>query len=298
MSNRSAMTGTDALAVLRLVGECEELWADPQAWQKHLLDGAVGLVGGKTGLWFEADPHPDEVYDLMDSGWSVSERRHFQAAWAARTMDFHPAAKAMVRSFRGRHAVTRERREHVACRDWYRHPAFEKFIRPADNDDYLTSTARRRDRRESVMLVVNRRPDDRRFTRRDHRVLHLLGTAVAERVGVRLATRRHRCLEGLSVRRRTVLARLLAGDAEKQAAAALGIGQSTVHDHVKALHRHFGVQSRAELLAYFIARRPEPRAQPRTRARGGRRDPSPGSPPEASDRRAGSSQAVPAAPPP
>ena len=274
MPNRSAMTGTEALGVLRLVGECEELWADPQGWQKHLLDGAVDLVGGKTGLWFEADPHPDEVFDLLDSGWDPAERRHFQAAWAGRALDFHPGSEAMVRSFRGRDAVTRERREHVECCDWYRHPAYEAYIRPADNDDYLTTTVRRRDRCESVMLVVNRCPDDRRFTLRDRGVMHLLGTAITERVGFRLATRRHRCLEGLSSRRRAVLARLLEGDAEKQAAAALGIGQSTVHDHVKALHRHFGVQSRGELLAYFIARRPEPRDPPGAAADpGSRRSP-------------------------
>lgn len=261
------MNASEALAVLRLVGECEELWADPQGWQRHLLEGAVALVGGKTGLWFEADPHPDEVFDLLDSGWNQGERQHFQAAWAARALDFHPAAGAMIRAFRGRDAVTRERREHVACRDWYRHPAYERFVKPAGNDDYLSTTVRRRDRQESAIVVVNRAPGDRRFTGRDHAVLHLLGTAIAERVGVRLATRRHRCLEGLSSRRRGVLSRLLAGDAEKQAAAALGIRPGTVHDHVKALHRHFGVRSRGELLAYFVERRPRPRnaADPGTR---------------------------------
>ena len=59
---------------------------------------------------------------------------------------------------------------------------------------------------------------------------------------------------GLTDRARQVLDALLDGDGEKQAAARLGITRSTVHGHAKRLYRHFGVCSRAELLAYFLRR--------------------------------------------
>jgi DNA-binding NarL/FixJ family response regulator len=59
-------------------------------------------------------------------------------------------------------------------------------------------------------------------------------------------------LAELSPRQRQTLHRLLAGDSEKQAASYLHLKPSTVHDYVKALHRHFDVNSRAELLAKFI----------------------------------------------
>jgi DNA-binding NarL/FixJ family response regulator len=59
---------------------------------------------------------------------------------------------------------------------------------------------------------------------------------------------------GLPPRSLEVLDTLLDGDAEKQVALRLGIGRDTVHDHVKLLYRHFGVCSRAELLAYFLRR--------------------------------------------
>ncbi len=49
-----------------------------------------------------------------------------------------------------------------------------------------------------------------------------------------------------------IMDRLLAGDGEKQVAAALGISQHTVHDHVKRLYKRFGVCSRSELLARFV----------------------------------------------
>ena len=66
---------------------------------------------------------------------------------------------------------------------------------------------------------------------------------------------------GLPPRLRQVLDCLLAGDTERQAALALGLRPATVHDHVKRLYRHFGVNSRPELLAYFLRRRQPPAAE-------------------------------------
>ena len=54
-------------------------------------------------------------------------------------------------------------------------------------------------------------------------------------------------------RSRQVLHRLIAGDAEKQVAEALGIQASTAHQYVSGIYRHFRVSSRSELLAYVIA---------------------------------------------
>jgi ATP/maltotriose-dependent transcriptional regulator MalT len=57
-------------------------------------------------------------------------------------------------------------------------------------------------------------------------------------------------LAELPTRWRQTLDRLRAGDAEKQIAGRLGISRHTVHTYVTALHRHFGVASRGELLAH------------------------------------------------
>jgi DNA-binding NarL/FixJ family response regulator len=61
-------------------------------------------------------------------------------------------------------------------------------------------------------------------------------------------------LAGLSTRQRQTLERLLAGDSEKQIAAALSVSPNTIHVYVKALYRHFAVSSRGELLARFVRR--------------------------------------------
>lgn len=45
---------------------------------------------------------------------------------------------------------------------------------------------------------------------------------------------------------------LLDGGSEKEMAAQLGVSHHTVHVYVKSLYRHFGVSSRAELMALIL----------------------------------------------
>ena len=58
----------------------------------------------------------------------------------------------------------------------------------------------------------------------------------------------------LPPRARAVLRCLLEGDADKQIAARLGISRLTVNVHTKVIYKHFGVSSRAELLARWVRR--------------------------------------------
>ncbi len=56
----------------------------------------------------------------------------------------------------------------------------------------------------------------------------------------------------LSPRQQQTLQYLLAGRSEKEIADIMLLSRNTVHHHVKALHRHFGVSSRSELLAKWV----------------------------------------------
>jgi DNA-binding CsgD family transcriptional regulator len=58
----------------------------------------------------------------------------------------------------------------------------------------------------------------------------------------------------LSPRLRQTLQSLLKGVSEKQVAQRLGLSQHTVHVYVKKLYRRYGVSSRGELLARWVAR--------------------------------------------
>jgi DNA-binding NarL/FixJ family response regulator len=61
---------------------------------------------------------------------------------------------------------------------------------------------------------------------------------------------------GLSPRLRSTLELLLDGLSENKIALKLEVRPATVHEYVGKIYRHFHVQSRAELMAYFLRRRP------------------------------------------
>lgn len=59
----------------------------------------------------------------------------------------------------------------------------------------------------------------------------------------------------ITPREHQTLELLLNGLSEKQIAGQMGLSHNTVHHYVKALHRHFGVSSRSELLARWVGKR-------------------------------------------
>jgi DNA-binding NarL/FixJ family response regulator len=65
-------------------------------------------------------------------------------------------------------------------------------------------------------------------------------------------------IQGLSSRRRQILELVAAGLPEKQIADRL-IRPSTVNQQMQHLHVHFGVHTRARLLAYLLMRAPRTR---------------------------------------
>jgi DNA-binding CsgD family transcriptional regulator len=56
----------------------------------------------------------------------------------------------------------------------------------------------------------------------------------------------------LSPRRLEALRWLLLGDSEKQIALRMRVSRFTAHDHVRAIYRIVGVNSRSELMAVFL----------------------------------------------
>jgi DNA-binding CsgD family transcriptional regulator len=77
-------------------------------------------------------------------------------------------------------------------------------------------------------------------------------------IGRQLASAREPSAANLSPRARETLACLLEGDGSKQIARRLKISPETVNQYIKAIYRHFGVNSRAELFALWIRRRHRP----------------------------------------
>lgn len=85
------------------------------------------------------------------------------------------------------------------------------------------------------------------------RVAHLVMSECAVLHAEGLSLREEPRLQTLTPKQRLVLTQLVDAQSVKQIAQHLELSPHTVNDHVKAIYKHFTVQSRAELMRRFIA---------------------------------------------
>ncbi len=246
----------DVRQALRLVGDCRDLGHDPDAWLGRAAAGLGPLCGAGPVLTFLLPPggfrDSHAVRSFQDAGW---DRPAHRAVCLEYTQANQFQQDASFQRFRrrktGKAALTQRRGQLVADRDYYASAYFNEARRPLWLDDSLVSEAGRPGEPAATLLVLHR-PLGSQFTPRDARRLHLFHVELAELIGRRLAAGPGGLAADLPPRLRRVLARLLDGDGEKQAALRLGLSRHTVHEYVTLLYRRYDVQSRAELLALFL----------------------------------------------
>jgi DNA-binding CsgD family transcriptional regulator len=258
----------DVEDVFELVHECREMWADALAWQHHLIRGACRLTGMAVGSYIEqvlrtASPEATtdrvEFLDMADCGWrDDGARARFMSMFSdhADLSQVCPGVKRLAASAQARGNVIAVRPQLIPDRSWYASQIYNEYRRPAFVDGYILSYALNRQTGAQIRMAVSQDLGDRGPTARGTAILSLLNRRIAPLVGTVLVTRRQPGIHRLSPRLRQTLDALLAGRSEKQVAADLGISQTTVHDHIGRIYRHFGVQTRGELMAHFVHRQP------------------------------------------
>jgi DNA-binding CsgD family transcriptional regulator len=154
---------------------------------------------------------------------------------------------------------TKTRRQWVPDGQWYRSIAYTDYHRVIRIDHCIVSTLELTADGRFSCLNLHRSTGEPDFASRWRRLVHLFHAELGQLIGPVLV------LAGdpvsptrLPPRVRETLSCLLDGDGEKQAAARMGLSRETVHQYVKALYRHYRVESRAELLARVL-RRTHPR---------------------------------------
>lgn len=252
----------DIRLAYEIVNECRELWADPAAWRQHLVEGAARLTGMTLGHYAEAlIVRPDSTprfschtaADLpRGSDWKVYEA---SLAEYPDIFDFFIGSKRLLNNLAPGKLAAALREELCSDSDWYASKVYNEFRRPIRADDNAISVFRH-DEQLYTVLDTNQNSGDARMTECTKRQLAFLHGLVGPLVGTELATEHQHSVHGLTPQLRATLTRLLAGDSEKKIAAHLGIREATANEYVGKLYRHFGVHSRAELMAYFIRRRP------------------------------------------
>ena len=131
---------------------------------------------------------------------------------------------------------------------------FNEYYRPIGLDEPLVSLYQVSEGGLINVIGLTRARGDRPFSSRQQQLLTFFHTEVGPLIGRSLVSVAEPRPDALAPRLRQTLACLLEGDSEKQVASRLGLSQATTHEYVTAVYRHFGVQSRAQLMAHAIKR--------------------------------------------
>ncbi|HLK12796.1 MAG TPA: helix-turn-helix transcriptional regulator [Candidatus Binatia bacterium] len=257
MTKADTLRLQDARAAFRLLGECRDLGNEPALWHQHMFEGLSGLFGvtqatGGEGWW-----HTPTAPIRPVSAFGASQDPVAHALWLAYHRQHGTSTDPFFRALHGRtdRLITRTRRDLVSDAEWYRSSSFNDFRRPARIAHELTSLFRVNAGGAISVIALNRMTGERAFSGRERRLLDFFHLELGRLIGGPLVSATEPGLDGLSPRLRQTLACLLEGDSEKQVASRLGLSRPTVHQYVTALYRHFGVASRAQLLAHVLGRR-------------------------------------------
>ena len=237
MKSKRGPSANDVRAMLRL---CRTLHisADPAARKTHLLAGLAGLLEAASALsvvaHVERVPRRHTILSSARHGSPVSQEEQLLA-------NCLPAADDLPQSS---FPAAEARWHHVL---WPRRPCPARRLCHCMRYSAPVSDA------HVVACLSFNRPGvgAAPFGARDRMILHLAHIEMSwvYESDVLMATHG---AANLSPRQRQTLECLLAGLSEKQIAARMRLSPNTVHHHIKALHRHFGVSSRSELLAKWV----------------------------------------------
>jgi DNA-binding CsgD family transcriptional regulator len=247
----------DVRAVFRMIAECRELGADARGWRSHLLAGLCRLAGSRVAISSEAVRENGRLVRpvlSVDFGWASPEEARVWPEFMQQHLDQDIVyQRFFLTLFRGGQ-LTLDRCQFVSDREWYGSPTFNEFFRRARVDVGVLSAFDSAEGRYGDCIVLLPDAGDEPISDRSRRLVRLLHQELGPMIGRTLASVGDPSPGDLSPRLREVLACLLEGDGEKQLAARLGLSRETAHEYVQRVYRHFRVNTRAELMAYFLRR--------------------------------------------
>ncbi|WP_165075742.1 response regulator transcription factor [Paludisphaera rhizosphaerae] len=262
MGKSARLSLADARTIWRLAGECRELGADRAGWRQHWVEGLADLVDADFGLAGEMAGCLDlRMRDLgvtfwwrpgfLDFGTLIAHLAKFRS-----DPQYSPAMIEYYRRYREQAGLCLTRKDMIADRDWYGSRDYDLIQGPfgADMTAWCSNPIPGAAAGETSSVIVLRASGRRDFGPRDQAILREAQATLAPHVGGSLARYAEPSPSELSPSVRRVLACLLQGDGDKQIAARLELKPHTVNEYAKAIFRHFGVRSRAELLARWLRR--------------------------------------------
>ena len=243
-------------AVYRLLGEVRALGDDPLRWPFHALHGLRELMQSKIALCgvislpTPTEPAKNEILHVV----GLDDEKEIDRIFALNR------DKGLRDPYGSRWFANRKpprfscctRQEVLSDEDFYSDPGFELWYGSFGLDQLCSSQFIALSIGKMVGLMALRPTGAPAFNKRDKRLLTMFHIEMARMWKDDLATPDDFKVRDLAPRLREVLWMLCMGDSEKQIAGKLGLSQHTVHDYVKALHKHFQVNSRGALLSKVL----------------------------------------------
>jgi len=246
-------------AVVRLLAEALTPDDGRPAKVVRLMEGLCEMVAADGWVWVRSRLDPELVepinLDYLYSGISSNQMAALarrMLAVAGEGAEFAPLGERF--NAQPPEPFTLTRRQLADDNAWADDPTMAP-IREAGLDEVMYSWFPFPDGEGATVwsgVWFYRVPDSPAFDARAARIAHLLISECAPLHVDGLALTVEPTLHTLSARQRLVLTQLIDGKSIKQVAYDLGLSRHTVNDHVKAIYRHFDVQSRAELLRRFM----------------------------------------------
>lgn len=242
-----------------LCAECVELGRDPLVWRKHLAEGIMEMIPDTVVLVYELFPSrlsgDDLRSALIDVGWADDSRKDvFEEYLDSGDTEANPLLNWVLDAHGPTIAV--RAMSLLAEQEWLELPSGQ-YMRECGIELNCLTTASAQGPKRNV-LTIHRQRGTGELSPRELTVIKLIHRELEADMGVALASFGEPSVLELTPSVRAVLLGLLQGESLKETSHRLGLSEHTARDYTKVIHRHFGVSSRAELLADLggIARSP------------------------------------------
>lgn len=264
MSKSAHLRAEDIRAIYLLVGECRELGDDPIVWRQHWFRGTALLSGADIAMGGEAARmRAGQLHELGTTDWGW-ENGFNRAGWVEALAELHrdPRLRRTEAFQQYMRRVTQEdgaalaHTDLLTAREWERSWSYNNLNKLVGSNHTVWCFGRipRGNGDEMNGIILSRaegRPD---FNSREKGIIRELHAAILPLIAGPLARFSDPSPADLPPRLRLVLRYLLEGNSDKQIAARVKLSRYTVNEYVDRIFRHFGVQSRPELLARWIRR--------------------------------------------
>ncbi len=253
MQTEPQLSETDVRAMVHLLGEVALNAGDFAAKKRQLMDGICRLIDADFWVWVACpllEPGRQPIYLFaLHGGFGEEQFGRYMKAVDHPDMAILTAPWAAELAAGVRAQVTRLLQQVDPELTIFDRPV-GKLWRAAGIGPILVS-GRRLESNLVSGIAVYRRHGRPLFDEREARIAHILLTEVPWLHEVAGPDSPVATVPLVSNRERTVLNLLIHGLSRKQIAAALSLSEHTVNDYVKAVYRHFNVNSQVQLANRF-----------------------------------------------